>query len=65
MGVKIKKEKNTKKCVIRGKIKFEDYKNCLEATHIRKALDLVNWERLFDRKDINAQVTVLKGAPKL
>ena len=26
--------------------------------NIRKALDLVNWERLFDRKDINAQVTI-------
>ena len=41
-----------------------DYKKA-DSTTIRKALDLVNWERLFDRKDINAQVTVLKGAPKL
>ena len=24
--------------------------------NIRKALDLVNWERLFDQKDISAQV---------
>ena len=41
-----------------------DYKKT-DSTTIRKALHLVNWERLLDRKDINAQVTVLKGAPKL
>ena len=27
-----KKTKSTKKCVIKRKIKFENYKNCLEAT---------------------------------
>ena len=27
-----KNAKNTKKCVIKRKIKFENYKNCLEAT---------------------------------
>ena len=26
---------------------------------IRQALDSVNWERLFDKKDLNAQVMVL------
>ena len=26
---------------------------------IRKALDMVNWERLFDKKDLNAQVITL------
>ena len=30
--MKIKKEKGTKKCVIKLKLKFEDYKHCLEAT---------------------------------
>ena len=29
-----KKAKGTKKCVIKGKYKFEDYKNCLEATQL-------------------------------
>ena len=33
-----------------------DYKKANSRT-IRKALDLVNWERLFHGKDINAQVT--------
>ena len=27
-----KKAKDTKKCAIKRKLKFEDYKNCLEAT---------------------------------
>ena len=29
-----KKEKGTKKCAIKRKLEFEDYKNCLEATEI-------------------------------
>ena len=35
-----------------------DYKK-IDSIKIRKAPDLVNWERLFDRKDINAQVIAL------
>ena len=31
-GSEIKKAKGTKKCVIKNKLKFEHYKNCLEAT---------------------------------
>ena len=34
MKVKIKKAKDTKKCVIKRKLKFENYKNCLEATQL-------------------------------
>ena len=30
--VKVKKAKGTKKCAMKRKIKFENYKNCLEAT---------------------------------
>ena len=29
-----KKAKDTKKCVIKRKLKFENYKNCLEATQL-------------------------------
>ena len=29
---KNKKEKGTKRCVMKRKLKFEDYKHCLEAT---------------------------------
>ena len=35
-----------------------DYKKA-DATKIRKALDSVNWERLFDKKDVNSQVLKL------
>ena len=31
-GSEDKKAKDTKKCVVKKKVKFEDYKNCLEAT---------------------------------
>ena len=32
--VKIKKAKGTRKCVIKRKLKFENYKNYLEATQL-------------------------------
>ena len=35
-----------------------DYKKT-DSTKITKALDTVNWERLFDKKDLNAQVIAL------
>ena len=31
----VKKAKGTKKCVIRRKVKFEDYKHCLKATLLK------------------------------
>ena len=38
-----------------------DYKKA-DSTKIRKALDSVNWERLFSQHDINKQVTVFNEA---
>ena len=35
-GGEDKKAKGTKKCVTMRKLKFENYKNCLEATHVKK-----------------------------
>ena len=35
-----------------------DYKKA-DSKNIRKPLDSVNWERLFNSKDINLQVTAL------
>ena len=32
--VKINKSKSYKKCDIKGKLKFENYKNCSEVTHL-------------------------------
>ena len=37
--MKIKKAKSTKKFVIKRKLKFEDYKNCLEATQIENKIN--------------------------
>ena len=34
--MKIKKGKGTKKCVIKRKLKFQDYKNYLVAVYLRK-----------------------------
>ena len=34
-----KKAKSTKKCVIKRKLKFEDYKNCLEAAQIENKIN--------------------------
>ena len=34
-----KKAKGTKKCVIKRKLKLEDYKNCLEATQIENKIN--------------------------
>ena len=34
----IKKSKGTKKCVIKSKLKFEVYKNCLEAAQIESKM---------------------------
>ena len=32
--MKIKKQKAKKKCAINRKLKFQDYKNCLEASQV-------------------------------
>ena len=36
---KDKKAKGTKKCVIERKLKFENYKNCLEATQLESKIN--------------------------
>ena len=36
---KDKKAKGTKKCVIKRKLKFENYKNCLEATQLENKIN--------------------------
>ena len=34
-----KKAEDTKKCVIKGKLKFEGYKYCLEANQLEKEIN--------------------------
>ena len=49
--MKIKKEKGTKKCVIKRKLKFQDYKNYLGAAQIERKITYLrkktNWCRQF------------------
>ena len=37
-GSEDKKAKGPKKCVIKRKLKFEDYKNCLEAAQLKNKI---------------------------
>ena len=37
--VKIKKAKGIKKCVMKRKIKFKNYKTCLEATQLENKIN--------------------------
>ena len=64
--MKIKKGKDTKKCVIKGKLKFEDYKNCLEATRLeiklnhreKNEFDLYSLKK--DNKELKNNKLILK-----
>ena len=38
-GSKDKKSKGTKKCIIKGRLKFENYKNCLEAILLKSKIN--------------------------
>ena len=38
-GSEYKKAKGTIRCVIKRKLKFEDYKNCLEVTQIENRIN--------------------------
>ena len=39
MVVNIKKQKVQKKCVIKRKLKLDDYKNCLEGTQLENKIN--------------------------
>ena len=45
MVVKIKKQK-TQKCVIKIKLKFENYKNCLEATQLENKINYLETNKI-------------------
>ena len=47
--MEIKKPKSTKKCVIKRKLKFKDYKNCLKATK------LVNKMKQIEKNKVNTE----------
>ena len=45
-GSKDKKAKSTKKCVIKRKLKFENYKNCLEATQLENKINYLEKKKI-------------------
>ena len=46
-----KKVKDTKKCVIKRKLKFENYKSCLEATQLENKINHIEKNKIdTDRK---------------
>ena len=55
-GNEDKKAKDTKKCVIKRKLKFENYKNCLQATQLDNKINYL--------KKVNLTQIVLKNIIK-
>ena len=45
-GSEDKKAKGTKKCVIKRKLKFENYKNCLEATQLENKINYLEQDKI-------------------
>ena len=56
MVVKIKKSKDTENCVIKKKLKFENYKNCLDATQVDNKINY------FEKNKINIDSLKEKGS---
>ena len=56
-GSEDKKAKGTKKCVIKRKLKFENYKNCLEATQLDNKI------KYLEKNKIN--INILKKSLKI
>ena len=46
MAVKRKKKKHTKNYVIKRKLKFENYKNCLEATQLDNKIEYLEKNKI-------------------
>ena len=44
-GNEDKKAKDTKKCVIKRKLKFENFKNCLETTQLENEINHLKKEK--------------------
>ena len=55
MVVKIKKSKDTENCVIKKKLKFENYKNCSDATQVDNKINY------FEKNKINIDSLKEKG----
>ena len=56
MVVKVKKAKDTENCVIKKKLKFENYKNCSDATQVDNKINY------FEKNKINIDSLKEKGS---
>ena len=56
-GSEDKKAKGTKKCVIKTKHKFENYKNCLEATQLENEINYLENNKI----DIDSVNKIIKN----
>ena len=45
-GSEDKKAKGTKKCVIKRKLKFQDYRNCLEAVQVERKINYLRKKKI-------------------
>ena len=57
-GCENKKAKGTKKFVIKRKIKFENYKSCLEATHLKNKINHL----AKNKTDIDSLKKIINGS---
>ena len=46
-GIEDKKAKDTNNCVIKRKVKFENYKECLEATQLKEKISYIEIIKYF------------------
>ena len=48
--VKMKQVKSTKKCVLKRKLNFENYKNCLEATQLQNKINYLEKNEKYHKQ---------------
>ena len=58
MVVRIKKVKGTKKCPMKRKLKFENYKTCLEATYVENKINQLE----KNKTDIDILKNIIKNS---
>ena len=63
-GIEDKKAKSTKKCVIKRKLKFQNYKNCLEATQLENKINYLEKNKI-DIDNIKEFIKINKSIIKI
>ena len=59
-GSEDKKAKDTKKCVIKRKFKFQNYKNCLEAAKLENKINCLKKNKIdIDKIDIDIDIEIV------